>query len=167
MDPQAARGLISFVVPAWNEERWLPATLAAIHSAIGPLDRPFEIVVADDGSTDRTAEIARAAGARVVPVAHRQISATRNSGAAVTAGSYLFFVDADTRVTAEAVAAAIEALDRGAVGGGAAAAFDGRTPLWSRLLLSWVVFWFRHLRLAAGCFLFCRRADFDAVSGFD
>jgi len=167
MDPQTARRLISFVVPAWNEERWLPSTLESIRAAASACGRPFEIVVADDASTDRTAEIAQAAGARVVAVAHRQIAATRNSGAKAAAGEYLLFVDADTRVTSDAVGAAIDALDGGAVGGGSAVTFDGRTPLWSRLVLAWVVFTFRHLRLAAGCFLFCRRVDFDAVGGFD
>src|SRR6187455_2747185 len=74
-------GQLSFVVPAWNEERWLPGTLAAIFAAAPAARRPFEVVVADDGSTDGTAAIGRAAGAFVVSVAHRQIAATRNSGA--------------------------------------------------------------------------------------
>jgi glycosyltransferase involved in cell wall biosynthesis len=158
---------ISFVVPAWNEEVRLPATLAALRLAGAASGRAFEIVVADDGSTDRTAEIARAAGARVVPVAHRQIAATRNSGARAASGDLLFFVDADTLVPADVVRAALAALDAGAVGGGAAVRFDARAPLWGRALLALVVLSFRLARLAAGCFLFCRRSDFEAVGGFD
>ena len=159
--------MISFVVPAWNEERWLPSTLAAIRVAADSTGRPFEIIVADDGSDDATAAIARSAGARVVTVAHRQIAATRNSGAREAAGDILFFVDADTQVTAEVVRGALGVLDAGAVGGGSGVRFDGRTPLWSRLTIAGVVAVFRRLRLAAGCFLFCRRADFEAVGGFD
>lgn len=123
--------------------------------------------MADDGSTDRTAAIAHAAGARVVAVAHRQIAATRNSGARAARGELLVFVDADTIVPPEAVRAALAALDAGAVGGGAAARFDGSAPLWGRLALASLVRLFRIARLAAGCFLFCRKADFEAVGGFD
>jgi GT2 family glycosyltransferase len=158
---------ISFVVPAWNEERWLPATLAAIRLSAAGIGRTHEIVVADDGSDDATAEVARSAGALVVPVSHRQIAATRNSGAQAARGDWLLFVDADTCVTPEVVAAACDALERGAVGGGAAVRMDGTTPLWSKFALATTVRVFRRLRLAAGCFLFCRRADFEAVGGFD
>ena len=159
--------MISFVVPAWNEERWLPGTLDAIREAAPSAGRPWEVVVADDGSTDRTAEIARQRGARVVSVAHRQIAATRNAGARAAGGDQLIFVDADTRVNGPAVAAAVAALDAGAVGGGAAIAFDGRVPLWTRLLMGLVTFSFRRARLAGGSFFFCRRDAFEAVGGFD
>jgi glycosyltransferase involved in cell wall biosynthesis len=159
--------VVSFVVPAWNEERWLPATLEAIHQAARAAGAPYEIVVADDGSSDRTTGVALAAGARPVPVAHRQIAATRNSGARAAAGEILVFVDADTRVTPAVVRGALAALAAGAVGGGAAVRFDGPTPLWGRVLVRLTVAAFRRLRLAAGCFLFCRREDFEAVGGFD
>ena len=159
--------MISFVVPAWNEERWLPATLASLHQAGAAGGRPYEIVLADDASTDRTTEIALANGANVVTVSHRQISATRNSGARAARGDILIFVDADTQVTPESVRAALAALDAGAVGGGAGIRFDGKVPLWSRALLPLLLLSFRWSRLAAGCFLFCRRADFEAVGGFD
>jgi glycosyltransferase involved in cell wall biosynthesis len=165
--PGATSPAISFVVPAWNEEVRLPATLAALRLAGEASRRSFEIVVADDGSTDRTAEIARAAGVRAVTVGHRQIAATRNSGARAAAGDLLFFVDADTLVPAEVVRAALAAIDAGAVGGGAAVRFDGVAPLWGRILLAAVVRSFRLARLAAGCFVFCRRSDFEAVGGFD
>lgn len=167
MPTEAGRPEISFVVPAWNEEVRLPATLASLRLAGESSGRRFEIVVADDGSTDRTAEIARSAGARVVPVAHRQIAATRNSGARAAAGELLFFVDADTLVPAEVVRAALAALDGGAVGGGSAVRFDATAPGWGRFLLALLVRSFRAARLAAGCFVFCRRLEFEAVGGFD
>ena len=69
--------LISFVIPAWNEESVLGPTLEAVRLATRHLAAPSEVIVADDGSTDRTAEIARQHGAQVVTVHHRQISATR------------------------------------------------------------------------------------------
>lgn len=159
--------MLSFVVPAFDEERLLPATLDALHAAARAIGEPYEVVVADDASTDRTARVAVEHGARVVTAGHRQIAATRNSGARAARGDTLFFVDADTWIAAPVVRAALDALAGGAVGGGAAVRFDGRVPLWARALLGATVWAFRHARLAAGCFVFCRRADFDAVGGFD
>ena len=92
--------MISFIIPAHNEELLLPATLGAIDDAAKLLDEPYEVVVADDASTDRTADVGRSGGARVVAVQHRQISATRNAGARIAVGDRFIFVDADTVVTA-------------------------------------------------------------------
>src|SRR6266446_8267599 len=110
--------LISFVVPAWNEESILAPTIEALHAAARGADEPYEVIVVDDASTDRTAEVARQCGARVVPVHHRQIAAARNAGAEQARGDLLIFVDADTIVTGEAIRAAVESVRIGAVGGG-------------------------------------------------
>ena len=159
--------MLSFVVPAHNEERLLGATLEAIHAAALASGEPHEVVVADDASSDRTAEIAEQHGARVVKVACRQIAATRNAGARAAQGDLLIFVDADTLVNAPLVRAAVEALRAGAAGGGAPVAFEGRIPFYARLLLPLLVWSFRISRLAAGCFLFCRRDTFEAAGGWD
>jgi glycosyltransferase involved in cell wall biosynthesis len=159
--------VISFIVPAYNEERLIGGTLRAVQAAAATLGEGYEIVVADDASIDATAEIARSCGARVVSVAHRQISATRNAGARAALGDRYIFVDADTAVNEAVVRAAIAALDGGAVGGGAAVAFDGQIPRWARLMLPAFVWVFRAAGLAAGCFLFCTKRAFDAAAGFD
>lgn len=159
--------MISFIVPAYNEERLLGATLDALHAAGRAVGEPYELVVVDDASTDRTAGIAQRHGAVVVSVTHRQIAATRNSGAREANGELFIFVDADTIVNEAVVRAAVEALRDGAVGGGAAVEFDGTVPLYARLLMPVLVRLFRAARLAAGCFLFCTRSAFVAVGGFD
>lgn len=159
--------MISFVVPAYNEEQLLGRTLAALNDAGRALGEPFEVVVADDASSDRTAEVAREHGARVVPVTNRQIAATRNAGARVATGALLIFVDADTVVTVDAVRAAVAAMRRGVAGGGCAFRFDGRLPLYGRVMQAVAVPLYRMLRLASGCFLFCTREAFEAVGGFD
>jgi GT2 family glycosyltransferase len=128
---------------------------------------PYEIVVADDASTDRTSIVARAHGARVVACQNRQIAATRNTGARATRGTMLLFVDADTIVTSRAVRGAIDAMQAGAAGGGAVIRFDGEVPLYAHLLLGTLLPLYRLFGLASGCFLFCTRAAFDAVGGFD
>lgn len=159
--------MISFIVPAYNEERLLGATLDALHAAARAAGERYELLVVDDGSTDRTALVAQVHGARLVSVAHRQIAATRNSGAREAAGDVLIFVDADTIVDEAIVRAAVAALRDGAVGGGAAFRFDGVVPLYARLLVPVLVRSFRAARLAAGCFLFCTREAFAAAGGFD
>jgi len=158
---------LSFVIPAHNEERELAATLRAIHEAAGPLGLAYEIVVADDASTDQTRAIATAGGARVVGHERRQIAATRNLGAKASVGRWLIFVDADTRVTPGAVREAVDALRNGAVGGGCTMRFDGVIPLWGRVVLPIFNFAFRIQRLTGGAFLFCTRHALDLVGGWD
>jgi glycosyltransferase involved in cell wall biosynthesis len=123
--------------------------------------------VADDASTDRTVAVAEAHQARVVRVAHRQIAATRNSGARAAKGDLFVFVDADTIVTEQVVRAAVDAMRDGAVGGGAAVVFDADVPRYAKLLMPPLAWVYRTLGLAAGCFLFCSRDAFVAVGGFD
>ncbi|MEM7201404.1 MAG: glycosyltransferase [Planctomycetota bacterium] len=159
--------MLSIIVPAHNEERLLGATLNALQAAARGLDLATEIVVVDDASTDRTAAVAVAAGARVVAIDRRQIAAARNAGAAASEGELLLFVDADTLVDADVVQGAVAALRAGAVAGGASVAFDGIVPRWASRGLPVLLRLFRCARVAAGCFLFCRRAAFDAVGGFD
>jgi glycosyltransferase involved in cell wall biosynthesis len=159
--------VISFVVPAYNEERLLGATLEAIHRAARELAIDYEIVVANDGSTDATAQVAAAHGAIVVEVHHRKISASRNSGAAAARGDRLVFVDADTQIDARVLAAALAALDAGAVGGGAQVTFPADAPPWVHTGARAVIGFMRLWNWAAGCFIFCHRADFEAVGGFD
>jgi glycosyltransferase involved in cell wall biosynthesis len=158
--------MISFIVPAYNEERLLGATLDALHAAGTALKESYEIVV-DDASTDRTAAVALSHGARLVRAECRQIAATRNAGAREAGGALFIFVDADTIVNIAVVDAAVKALRSGAAGGGAAVQFDGVVPLYARLMMMVLVRLFRVARLAAGCFLFCTRDAFEAVGGFD
>ncbi|GAB2518206.1 glycosyltransferase [Lysobacter humi (ex Lee et al. 2017)] len=159
--------MLSFVIPAHDEARRLPATLAALHAAAHATKRPYEIVVVDDASTDGTGEVAAAAGARVVRVEHRQIAATRNAGALAALGDVLVFVDADTQVPAATLAAALGALDGGAAGGGARLHFDGTLRWDQRTALALGTTLVRMLRIAPGCFIFCTRAAFAATGGFD
>jgi glycosyltransferase involved in cell wall biosynthesis len=159
--------MISFIIPAYNEETLLGHTLTALKAAAQAVGEPFEIVVVDDASSDRTAAIARDHGAQVVSVVHRQIAATRNAGARAATGEMFIFVDADTIVTPAAVAAAVSAMRQGAVGGGCALHFDGRLPWYGRIIAGGAVPLYRAVGLASGCFLFCTRAAFHTAGGFD
>jgi len=159
--------MISFIVPAYNEEALIGRTLDALNRAAESIGEPFEIVVADDASSDRTAAIAEARGARLTRVNLRQIAATRNAGAREAIGDKLIFVDADTVVSEQVVRTAIEAMDKGAAGGGSAVSFDGPLPRYAELVHPTLVRLFRATGLACGCFLFCTRRAFEAAGGFD
>lgn len=159
--------MISFIVPAHNEQASLGRTLEAIHSAVRAAGQPYEIIVVDDASTDATPEIAAQNNARVVSVHHRQIAATRNSGARAIQGDRLFFVDADTTIHSRAVTSALRAMDKGAVGGGAPTRFDAAAPLYAHLLLWLIGLLMRLPGIAGGAFMFCTRKAFDATGGFD
>jgi glycosyltransferase involved in cell wall biosynthesis len=158
--------MISFIIPAHNEQLLLGRTLNAVNAAAREVGEPFEIIVVDDSSTDDTASIARANNVRLVQVHHRQIAATRNSGARSAKGDFFFFVDADTVVTAPALRAALRCMRRGAVGGGFAFRFDGRIPFYARIVHPLAMGVARQIKMVGGCCLFCTRAAFQATGGF-
>src|SRR6266853_978654 len=91
----------SVIIPAYNEEQYLPRLLDSIELARSNYSggaTAVEVIVADNDSTDHTAEIALARGARVVKVAKRRIAAARNGGARAGAGEILCFIDADSAI---------------------------------------------------------------------
>jgi glycosyltransferase involved in cell wall biosynthesis len=126
----------------------------------------YEVIVVDDASTDGTGEIARDLGVRVVRVNHRQIAATRNSGAREARGERIFFVDADTTINARVVAAAMRQMDRGAVGGGAPFWAEGAVPLYAKVIAQVGGLFCTLAGFAGGAFIFCTREAFEATGGF-
>lgn len=87
---------VSVVVPVRNGEAYLAEALASLLAQDPP---PVEIVVVDDGSTDGSADVARAAGPRVkvVTQAPQGAGAARNRGVGATTAGWLAFLDADDR----------------------------------------------------------------------
>ncbi|MGK0177002.1 MAG: glycosyltransferase involved in cell wall biosynthesis [Lentimonas sp.] len=159
----------SIIIPAYNEEVELPATLAALRSATATQTLKGECIVVDNNSTDRTAEIAEKAGAdKIVFEPINQISRARNAGAKVSQGRYLIFVDADTRIDSTLLNEALTLLESGnCVGGGAIVALEDPTGIIGCIgvtLWKYISIW---TRTAAGSFLFCRRDAFEEIDGFD
>jgi glycosyltransferase involved in cell wall biosynthesis len=106
---------IAVICPAWQAARTLPETLASIRAQTLA---PNEILVVDDGSTDATAEIAEANGARVIRQAHAGGAAALNAGIAASRRQLLAFVDADDLWTPEKLALQTQALAADAKLGG-------------------------------------------------
>jgi glycosyltransferase involved in cell wall biosynthesis len=160
---------ISIVVPAFNEERLIGASLAQIKSAAGAFSKigwETELIVCDNNSTDRTAEIARAAGATVVFEPINQIARARNAGAAAATGGWLVFVDADSHPSAELFADVAGQISSGkCLAGGATVRFDEKffAATFTIALWTWTS---RLMKWMAGAFIFVETAAFREIGGF-
>lgn len=115
---------LSVIVPAYNEERRLPATLTSILGYLAEQEYRSEVIVSDDGSTDRTREIAEGFATaqtdrqgnvriRVLSNEHRGKAATVRSGMLQAAGQYVLFMDADLATPIEEWAKLYELLSVG------------------------------------------------------
>jgi len=161
---------ISVIIPAFNEERLLGGTLAQVKSAMEVFARrgwESELIVCDNNSTDRTAEIARAAGATVVFEPVNQIARARNSGAAAATGDWLIFVDADSHPSAELFADVAKQIESGrCLAGGTTVRMDEKFLLagfftWTWNCSSRIGHWL------AGSFIFVETAVFRKIGGFN
>lgn len=159
----------SVVIPAYNEEKFLPRLLESINAAasnysVGP--DQIEVIVADNDSTDATAEVAAAHGAQVVRVAKRRIGATRNGGARASRGEILCFIDADSAVHPQTFNAIDKTMASGRyVAGSSGAKLERKSfGLIVTYCLMMPMVWLT--RMDTGV-VFCRREDFEAVGGYD
>lgn len=167
---QGTRCDYSVVIPAYNEEKYIAQTLEALQQAQKAMPTlSGECIVVDNQCTDRTVEIAKEFGCRVVSEPVHQIARVRNTGAHASRGSYLIFVDADTVVPPATLKKALVALQEKGVGcGGAKLGFDQNHGRWfSGVLLPaiWNLI-SQTFRLFAGSFIFCRRDLFFLSGGF-
>ena len=89
---------VSVVIPAHNEENYLPSCLASIRNQDYAGD--YEVIVVDNASTDNTAQIARDWGAKVVYEGRRSPACARQKGAEIARGKIIAFIDADTQAPA-------------------------------------------------------------------
>ena len=160
---------ISVLVPAFNEAGGLGATLMSIRTALPAFAArgwTSELVVCDNNSTDDTAAIARAHGARVVFEPVNQISRARNAAAAAATGDWLVFVDADSHPSTALLAEVAEAIATGrCLAGGSTVVMDGGGRLGAAMVGAWNAL-SRVTRWAAGSFIFVDAAAFRAVGGF-
>lgn len=162
---------ISVVIPAYNEEGTLPPTLRAVaaaakqvvaHGAPDP-----EVLVVDNASSDRTAEVAMRAGATVVYERAPGIAIARNAGARAANSSRLFFLDADTLIPPHALWEIIGALNQpGCVGGAPATEYQYR----KRALRPYMAMWklvARARHMAQGVGQFVSSEAFATLGGYD
>ncbi|MCS6803652.1 MAG: glycosyltransferase [Acidobacteriota bacterium] len=116
---------ITVVIPAYNEEKYIGATIENVKAAIREYHRVYpdevEILVVNNNSTDRTEEVARAHGARVVFEGKNQIAASRNAGGRAARGRIVAFLDADDHISPNMLILVHQAMMSGEyIGGGVA-----------------------------------------------
>lgn len=161
---------LSVIIPARNEEAELAATLEAIRSACESIGRKrAEVILVDNLSTDRTAEIAQnTPDIRYVTCRRLKAPCARNYGASLAKGRILVFVDADTKIPVNGLARVLELATNHHVGifGIRGEGNGWRSSCWWR-------FWntVRHLPLAHAkalpAFMFCTRTAFRNYGPFD
>ena len=161
---------VSVVIPAFNEEKLLPATLASVQVAAAAfLSRgwTWECVVCDNNSTDGTAACARAAGAVVVFEPVNQIGRARDAGARVATGDWLVFIDADSTPSIELFAAIADQIAAGrALGGGSTVELEPGTPRYARFVCGIWNLCSRLAGWAAGSCVWVEAAAFREAGGF-
>jgi glycosyltransferase involved in cell wall biosynthesis len=168
---------ISIIVPAFNEEKLLSGSLASIRLAMQAIDEAgwsSELIVCDNNSTDRTAQIAADAGALVVFEPVNQISRARNAGAARATGEWLIFVDADSYPSRALFVEVVEQIRGGrCLAGGATVTVHATGPepslpmrMGIRLIVGGWNILSRVAHWGAGSFIFCDAATFRDIGGF-
>jgi glycosyltransferase involved in cell wall biosynthesis len=157
---------LSIIIPAYNEENYLPATLDAINAA---KTDDSEVIVVDNLSTDTTRDIAASRGAKVVTETEHNIGKVRNTGAAAANGDVLVFIDADSIVRPGIFERIVEAAeDKQCFGGAAAVEYE---PITNRTVVSWFIALYpilgNWMKMRGGALQFCRADVFHELGGFD
>ena len=158
----------SVIIPAYNEEDFLPSTLSSLHSAMDLIPYKGEIIVVDNNSTDNTGHVAQKYGARVVFEPFRQIAKSRNRGAKAAKSNFFIFLDADTKLPPKLLQNALMLLEKGGYcGGGTLIGFDSQLPFFADSLVRFWNWISKTGKLAAGSFIFCLAPGFHDIGGFD
>ena len=159
----------SLIIPAYNEEAYLDALLDSVDKAracyVGGADQ-IELVVADNASTDQTADLARRRGCRVVQEEKRVIAAARNAGARHAKGQVLAFIDADNIIHPDTFNAIDRSLSTGKVIAGATGVKIERVSLGIAVTYALMVpmAWITGMDTGVA---FCRREDFETIGGYN
>ena len=163
--------LISVIVPAYNEERYLGETLKSIQRAKEYLLNKdavqTEIIVVDNGSTDSTSDLARSCGASVVEEPKHNIARVRNVGASSAKGNVLVFIDADTIVPDQLLWRIKEVMTSPSCFGGAVDTdYRAAKTLVKIYLQLWRILG-KLAGMAQGATQFCRREVYASLLGYD
>lgn len=166
--------LVSVILPARNEERLLPAALRSITAQEIGAAR-VEAIVASNGSTDRTVEVAQAEAARIAAGGGPRvlvlddvppgIAVAKNRGAARATGRVLVFMDADSEMSPNLLAAIARRVERGEQAASIRLRPDTNDPL-DRALF-WILEYGKRVTRVRANMLWCERALFEELHGFD
>jgi glycosyltransferase involved in cell wall biosynthesis len=156
----------SILIPARNEEKYLPGCLESVARAAALFPDQVEVIVTVNRCTDRTEEIARAHGATVVHTDARNLAKIRNAAAHEAKGEIIVTIDADSRMSLNMLRDIDRLLRSGRYIGGGVMIWPER---WSMGILATGVMLLPlaiRYRVSGGLF-WCLREDFEAIGGFD
>ena len=161
---------LSIVIPAFNEELLILDCLNSIRESVNVNAKPsftHEVIVVDNNSTDKTAQLARQAGAKVVFEPVNQIGRARNTGAAAATGDWLLFVDADSLLNPGMVADILRMIESEKYVGCGSVMHMPELPWWGTATIwLWTVLSVT-FRWASGALVVCRSDAFRDVGGFN
>lgn len=155
---------ISVIIPAHNEEQFLPPTLEALQRQNYP---HYEVIVVANGCRDRTTEAARAFGAKVVELKQRGLGPARNTGAREARGDLLVFLDADTLLDPGALAVIAREFGARHAMGTVKGIPDSKRASY-KLFYFWKNFLHKsHAHHGSSGVIICWKDQFEAAGGFD
>jgi len=154
--------LVSVVIPAYNEENYLPALLSALKNQTYS---NIEVIVVDNESTDNSVTVASNAGAKVITNHEFNLSMSRNMGAEASKGNIIVFIDADTVPESQAIEEVVNQMDLGyEMVRINTCCTDSHFQGMIRVLRGWTSL-IHHAY--GGAFIGVSRYAFDSVGGFD
>ena len=156
--------MISVVIPARNEEEFLPATIEALKAQSYS---NFEIIVVANGCDDRTAVIAREFGCRVFELGERGLGASRNLGGRQANGQILVFLDADTLLPKDTLKTIAAKFRRCHACGTLWGEPDSRRLSYKLIYAAKNFIHGMHLHCGSSGVIICWKDDFLKVGGFD
>ena len=161
---------LSIIIPAFNEELLITHCLDSISESLAANQKPgftSEVIVVDNNSTDKTAELATQAGAKVVFEPINQIGRARNAGAAAATGDWLLFVDADSLLNPGMVADILQMIETGKYVGCGSIMHMPNCPWWGTAILQFWSVISVTFSWASGALVVCRADAFREVGGFN
>ena len=161
--------IFSLIIPAYNEEKYLPKLLDSVEVACsnykGGADA-IEIIVVDNDSSDNTSEMARERKCRVTIESRRIIAAVRNTGARLSSGKVLAFVDADSIIHPETFNAIDDCIGSGKVVAGATGVKMERMSVGiaAAYIIMVPMVWLTGMDTGV---VFCLKDDFQKIGGYN
>jgi glycosyltransferase involved in cell wall biosynthesis len=157
---------ISIIIPARDEEKYLPMSLSAIKVAAQQIKEQVEIIVVINRCTDNTEKIAREAGCRIVYDNTKNLAHIRNTGVRAAKGEIIVTIDADSVMSPNMLKNICKKMLTNKYVGGGVVMFPERWSLgiiMTFIALLPIAIWHRIL----GGLFFCKKEDFDAINGFN
>ncbi|MGE3681137.1 MAG: glycosyltransferase [Bdellovibrionales bacterium] len=165
-EPTHTHPAVSVCIPARNEERFITGCLESVRQAEAMLGEPVEIVVALNRCTDRTEEIARSFGAKIVREDAKNLSRIRNAAAKAVTAPIVVTIDADSRMSENMLVEVRRRLETGRTIGGGVLLIPERLSLGILLTSFIIIIFLAPFGLSGGLF-WCRKVDFEKMGGFN